>query len=85
MRYEFKFVVDGAELTKEQQLKIADAVAGAGTQAVGDVGFARQDNASFYPPEWLGKMLRLLEGQLGEEVRELTAVRAELMPNSPMR
>lgn len=61
--HEFKFVVSGVELTKDEQQTVSSAVARAGTEALIRLKPAgpRLGYAHVIPKEWLGIWLKKLQ------------------------
>ncbi len=73
MSIEFKFVVDGVELSEKQRSYVAQAVAEAGSKALGealpsDVDLITVDVSRFRKWEWIGQAAFV--GQRAFEVAE---------------
>jgi hypothetical protein len=70
-KHEFRFVVSGVELSREQQEVIAREVAAAGATALAEqeVAGAPHSSATFIPKEWLGRWLEVLEPSVANEVK----------------
>jgi hypothetical protein len=80
MSSEFKFVVDGVELSEKQHALIAQAVSEAGTKALAEVlpievDVITVDVSRFRRWEWIGKVAFVDQraGEIAEQVRAFTS------------
>ncbi len=77
-KHEFRFVVNGIELSAEQQQKIGNAVGQAGAAALADIEFEVPHSiANFVPRRWIGKWIQVLQPSVDGEVQKVVGIQVE--------